>query len=260
MTWHCSREIFVFFIMTVLNLQLKANESSAASSAPSHANDSHKVNTSLHKEQLSNKASLKSIYNDEFIVSMPLGCLDDGTLPCVFKSTARQTIVINDTRLTLLPQSVVKLIDSSPVLEPLKGSFVIEKSTAKVHVKSYELTQFPSYVTKTKDQVEIIDGRDFYFIKMQADEYEKTLLDKDEFVSKLARYYSNKQLLRSKLKEISIVYDRSFKNDLNLQRKIIQRKLASIEEDKKIAEQKKKEQEDKRKKEQKYFFHRTFER
>ena len=206
--------------------------------------------------------ALSAHYDEDNIVTMPMGCLNDGTLPCVFKSLTRQSLKLNDVQLTLLSGAVVKLSDMTvrPVFEPLKGGFVIEQAKGKVFIKSYELSKFPSYASKTKDQVEVVDGKDFYLIKFQNEGMEKVLLDKDDFVKTLASYFNNKQTFRIKLKEISAIYEKSFRNDLDLQKKIIERKMASVEEAKQVEIDKQKAIEEKRKKEQKYFFQRTFER
>jgi len=232
-----------------------ANESAAQpevshDSAPAHS-------TAKIKQQ-----SLSAHYDEDNVVTMPMGCLNDGTLPCVFKSLTRQSLKLNDVQLTLLSGSVVKLSDVRvrPVFEPLKGGFIIEQAKGKVFIKSYELSKFPSYASKTKDQVEVVDGKDFYLIKLQSEGLEKVLLDKDDFVKTLALYFNNKQTFRIKLKEISAIYEKSFRNDLDLQKKIIERKMASVEEAKQVELDKQKAIEEKRKKEQKYFFKRTFER
>jgi len=227
--------------------------------------DNHSANIENSHSRAAENKSVKTQnvkFDEDNVVTMPLGCLKNSSYPCVFKSLNRQHMQIQDVKLTLLSGSVVKLVrvDPRPVFEPLVGGFVVDQAKDKVFVKTYELTQFPSYATKTKDQVEVIDGKDFYLIKFKNEDSEKVLLDKEDFVKKIAQFFTNKQHLRIKLKEISIVYEKSFRNDLAVQKKIIARKLASIEEEKKAQEDKRKEIEEKRKKEQKYFFQRTFER
>lgn len=219
----------------------------------------------VHSDAHQDKSKINNhriFFDHESTVSMPMGCILDATLPCVFKSLKRQTLQLGDMEITLLSGSVVKILSLDPIraLEPLQGGFIIDKSDKPIKIKSHMLNVFPSYAVKTKDQVEVIDGKDFYTIKFNQDQQERVLLDKVDFVKKMALFFNNKQEFKIKLKEISAIYDKSFRNDIALQKQLIQRQIASIEQKKQDEEDRRKIERDEKKKTQQYFFKRTFER
>lgn len=171
--------------------------------------------------------------NDQ-IVSQPVNCISKKTLPCTFKAVSRHSAVIGQTEFVFLKNAVVKVTDFTNFnLEPVVGGFIVTASKGEVSVKTVPLSKFPSYADITKDQIEVIDGKDFYVYKFTEDEPEKYLLDREPFIKKLASFYNNVEGLKAEYKNISPIYNKSFKQDVADHKKTLTRKMASVEEEKK---------------------------
>lgn len=216
----------------------------------SHDDDQHKVS---HSEKTVSAAK------DDQIVSQPVDCLAKQTLPCTFKSITRHKSAIGKTEFIFLKNAVVKVLDFSSLhLEPVVGGFIITASKASVSVKGVSLTEFPSYADITKGQVEVIDGKDFYAYKFTDDESERYLLDREPFIKKLAGFYNNIESLKAEYKNISPIYNKSFKQDVVLHKKILTRRIASVEEEKKQEAERLKRIREEQRKNKETFFKRTF--
>lgn len=218
--------------------------------AGGHHGESHEESHDDHKA-----ASVKSGQ----IVSQPSDCLAKQTLPCTFKSIARHKSAIGKTEFVFLKNSVVKVLDFTKLnLEPVVGGFIITASKSPISVKGVSLAKFPSYADITKDQVEVIDGKDFYAYKFTDGEPERYLLDREPFIKKLAGFYNNIESLKAEYKNISPIYNKSFKQDVVLHKKILTRRIASVEEEKKQEAERMKRIREEQRKNKETFFKRTF--
>ena len=198
-------------------------------------------------------------FKDDQIVSQPADCLTKQTLPCTFKSITRHKSAIGKTEFVFLKNAVVKVLDFTKLnLEPVVGGFIITASKSPVSVKGVPLAKFPSYADITKDQVEVIDGKDFYAYKFTEDEPERYLLDREPFIKKLAGFYNSVESLKSEYKNISPIYNKSFKQDVVLHKKILTRRIASVEEEKKQEAERMKRIREEQRKNKETFFKRTF--
>lgn len=196
---------------------------------------------------------------DVEIVSQPADCLIKKTVPCTFKSLSRQTISIDKTELVVLKNAVIKITDFSSLnLEPVIGGFIVKASSNTVSIQSIHLSKYPSYADKIKDQIEVIDGKDFYAYRLTEGESERYLLDREPFIKKLSGFYSNVAELRLEYKNISPIYNKSFKKDVALHKQIISRKIASIEEEKKLQAERSRQAHEEKKRNKQTFFKRTF--
>lgn len=200
-----------------------------------------------------------SVVKDGEIVSQPSDCLVKQTLPCTFKSITRHKSSIGKTEFVFLKNAVVKVLDFSHLnLEPVVGGFIVTASKSPISVKGVPLTKFPSYADITKDQVEVIDGKDFYAYKFTDDEPERYLLDREPFIKKLAGFYNSIESLKAEYKNISPIYNKSFKQDVVLHKKILTRRIASVEEEKKQEAERLKRLREEQRKNKETFFKRTF--
>lgn len=193
------------------------------------------------------------------LVSQPGDCLAKKKAPCTFKSISRTKITIAQVEFVFLKDSVVRITDFKNLnIEPLVGGFIIKTSQKSVTVKEVQLAKFPTFVNITKGQVEVVDGKDFYTIRLGAQEPERYLLDREPFIKKLSGFYNNKYEFRSEFKSISPIYNKSFKQDLVLQKKILTRKIASTDEEKQRETEKQRRMQEERKRNRAKFFQRTF--
>lgn len=203
-------------------------------------------------------AKAVALSNDE-IVSQPADCYVKQTLPCTFKSTARHQTVINQTTFVFLNNAVVKITDFNQLnLEPVVGGFIVLGSKSSVSVKGVPLIKFPSYANNTKGQIEVIDGKDFYVFKFVEGETERYLLDREPFIKKLAGFYNSVDALKAEYKNISPIYNKSFKQDVALHKQILTRKIASVEEQKKQEAERNRRLREQQRKNKEIFFKRTF--
>lgn len=118
--------------------------------------------------------------------------------------------------------------------------------------------KFPSYADITKDQIEVIDGKDFYVYKFTDGEPERYLLDREPFLKKLSGFYNNIDELRAEYKYISPIYNKSFKQDVVLHKQILTRRIASVEEEKKQEAERQRRLRELQRKNKETFFKRTF--
>ncbi len=175
------------------------------------------------------------------LLTMPEGCIQKKSVPCVVKSLSYQNIeMMAGFYVTVLKDSMVRIVQYEPLtLVPLKRGFKVEKSHLKLYVKdvksdqSVALNKFPSFVYRTNDQIQFIDGQDFYQYNFNDKGFEKTLLDRIQFLQTIAPYYKNKEELKEEFSKISIIYNKSFKKDVVMQGRIMQRQIASLQEQKK---------------------------
>lgn len=196
--------------------------------------------------------------NDQ-IVSQPSDCLLRQTLPCTFKSITRHKSTIGKTEFVFLKNAIVKITDFANLnLEPVLGGFILTASKSSVSVKGVPLTKFPSYADITKDQVEVVDGKDFYIFKFTEDESERYLLDREPFIKKLASFYSNVDVFRTEYKNISPTYNKSFKQDVALHKRILTRQIASVEQEKMQEADRQRRLREQQRKNKEIFFKRTF--
>lgn len=198
------------------------------------------------------------VKNDQ-IVSQPSECLAKKTLPCTFKAISRHKAMVDKTEFVFLKGTVVKVTNFSQLgLEPIVGGFIVTGSEAPVSVKGVSLTKFPSYADTTKGQIEVIDGKDFYVFKFTDDEAERYLLDREPFLKKLSYFYNDIESLRTEYKNISPIYNKSFKQDVALHKRIITRRIASIEEEKKLEAERQRQLRELQRRNKEIFFKRTF--
>jgi hypothetical protein len=225
-----------------------------------YANDHAKSEPAAHAEDQHEDASEKAVLKNDQIVSQPSNCHVKQTLPCTFKSISRHRSNVGKTEFVFLKNTVVKVTDFTNLnLEPIVGGFIITGSKASVSVKGVSLTKFPSYADiTTKDQIEVVDGKDFYVYKFTVGEPERYLLDREPFIKKLASFYTNVDSLRAEYKNISPIYNKSFKLDVASHTKTLTRKMASVEEDKKQEAERARQIRDQQRKNKKTFFKRTF--
>lgn len=202
----------------------------------------------------------KSAPKNTQIVSQPSNCHINLTLPCTFKAISRHRAKIGKTDFLFLKNAVVKVIDFTNLnVEPLAGGFIIVSSKEPLRVKGISLTKFPSFADiNTKAQVEIVDGKDFYIYRFTEDEPERYLLDREPFIKKMASFYINVENLRAEFKYISPIYNKSFKQDVALHSKMLNRKIASHEDDKNFEEDRARQNREQQRKNKKKFFQRTF--
>lgn len=212
-----------------------------------------------HEEKHEDSHEKAPASKNDFIVSQPADCLSKQTLPCTFKSIARHSSAIGNTQFVFLKNTVVKVLDFASLnLEPVVGGFVITASKSSVSVKGVSLAKFPSYADTTKGQVEVIDGKDFYVYKFSEGEPERYLLDREPFIKKLAGFYNNIESLKAEYKNISPIYNKSFKQDVVLHKKVLTRRIASVEEEKKQEAERLKRLREEQRKNKEIFFKRTF--
>lgn len=143
-------------------------------------------------------------------------------------------------------------------LEPVVGGFIILGTQSKVSVKDLSLTHFPSYADNTKGQLEVIDGKDFFVFKFTEGDTERYLLDREPFIKKLAGFYNNTDQLKADYKTISPIYDKSFKQDVVVHKRILSRRIASVEEQKKQEAARARLIREQQRKNKEIFFKRTF--
>jgi len=197
--------------------------------------------------------------NDDQIVSQPNDCYIKQTSPCTFKSITRHKSVMNKTEFIFLKNAVVKITDFKNLnLEPIVGGFIVAGSKGKVSVKGIPLTKFPSYADNTKGQVEVVDGKDFFVFKFGEGETERYLLDREPFIKKLAMFYNNSDQLKADYKNISPTYNKSFKQDVVVHKRILSRRIASVEEQKKQDAIRARQIREQQRKNKETFFKRTF--
>ena len=207
----------------------------------------------------SDEDSAVSNLNNDQIVSQPSDCYIKQSLPCTFKSISRHKSVMNNTEFVFLKNAVVKITDFTNLnLEPIVGGFIVTGAKGKVSVKGIPLTQFPSYADTTKDQVEVVDGKDFFIFKFTEGETERYLLDREPFIKKLAAFYNNPEQLKADYKNISPIYNKSFKQDVVVHKRILSRRIASIEEQKKQEAARARQIREQQRKNKEIFFKRTF--
>lgn len=193
------------------------------------------------------------------IVSQPADCYVKQTLPCTFKSISRHKSVINQTSFVFLKNAVVKITDFANLnLEPVVGGFIVLGTNTTVSVKGVPLVKFPSYADTTKGQVEVIDGKDFYVYKFSDGETERYLLDREPFIKKLAGFYNSVEALKAEYKNISPIYNKSFKQDVVVHKQILSRRIASVEEQKKQVAARARQIREQQRKNKETFFKRTF--
>ncbi len=209
---------------------------------------------------LSFNAMAKAVaVKDDEIVSQPADCYVKQTLPCTIKSISRHKSVINQTSFVFLKNAVVKITDFTQLnLEPVVGGFIVLGTKSAVHVKGVPLTKFPSYADITKGQIEVIDGKDFYVFKFSDGETERYLLDREPFIKKLAGFYNSVDALKAEYKNISPIYNKSFKQDVAVHKQILNRRIASVEEQKKQEAERARRIREQQRKNKETFFKRTF--
>lgn len=196
--------------------------------------------------------------NDQ-IVSQPSNCYVKQVLPCTFKSMSRHKAQLKNVEFVFLKNAIIKITDFENLsLEPLVGGFIVTSAKDKVIVKGITLSKFPSYADLTKDQVEVVDGQDFFVFKIKQGETERYLLDREPFIKKLAGFYNNIDQLKSDFKTISPIYDKSFKQDVVVQKRLLSRKIASVEEQKKQEDLRARQIREQQRKNKETFFKRTF--
>ncbi|AZZ36873.1 hypothetical protein CIK05_08745 [Bdellovibrio sp. qaytius] len=197
--------------------------------------------------------------NDDQIVSQPADCYLKQTLPCTFKSISRHKSVMNKTEFVFLKNAVVKITDFANLnLEPIIGGFIVNSTKGKVSVKGVPLTKFPSFADITKDQIEVVDGKDYFIFKFNEGETERYLLDREPFIKKLAGFYNNADQLKAEYKNISPIYNKSFKQDVAVHKRILSRGIASVEEQKKQEAERARRIREQQRKNKETFFKRTF--
>lgn len=200
-----------------------------------------------------------SAANDDQIVSQPAKCLAKKTVPCTFKSISRHAAIVGKTEFIFLKETVVRVTNFSTLtLEPVTGGFIVKTSKVPVTVKGIPLTKFPSYADITKDQIEVIDGKDFFVFRVTEGEPERYLLDREPFIKKLAIFYKDLASLRAEYKNISPIYNESFKQGLADHKKTLTRKIASIEEEKKEEALRQRRIREQQRKNKEAFYKRTF--
>lgn len=196
---------------------------------------------------------------DNQIVSQPADCLVKKTLPCTFKSISRHKATIGTTDFIFLKNAVVKITDFASLnLEPVVGGFIVTASQSAISAKGIPLSKFPSYADTTKGQIEVIDGKDFYVYKFTEGEPERYLMDREPFLKKLAGFYNSVESLRAEYKNISPIYNKSFKHDIALHKQILTRRIASVEEEKKQELERQRRLRELQRKNKETFFKRTF--
>lgn len=208
-----------------------------------------------HEEPQNSEVNLT---NDQ-IVSQPSECYIKQTAPCTFKSLSRHKAKMNNTEFVFLKNAVVKVTDFKNLnLVPLVGGFIVTGTKAKVSVKEIPLTKFPSYADITKGQVEVVDGKDFFIFKFTDGETERYLLDREPFIKKLAGFYNNADQLKADYKTISPIYNKSFKLDVVVHKRLLSRRIASVEEQKKQEAARARMIREQQRKNKETFFKRTF--
>lgn len=218
-----------------------------ASAAPAHNEEKH-----------DDHATVTNL-NDDQIVSQPSDCYIRQILPCTFKSMSRHKSKMNNTEFVFLKNAVIKITDFKNLnLEPLIGGFIVLGTKGQVSVKGISLTKFPSYADITKGQVEVIDGKDFFVFKFNEGETERYLLDREPFIKKLAGFYNNTDQLKADYKTISPIYNESFKQDVVVHKRLLSRKIASVEEQKKQEALRARQIREQQRKNKETFFKRTF--
>lgn len=227
--------------------------------ASGHDSKTHDAHAAPAVESHVDSSDTVTNLNDDQIVSQPSDCYIRQILPCTFKSIARHKSKMNNTEFIFLKNAVVKITDFKNLnLEPLIGGFIVLGSKGKVSVKGIPLTKFPSYADNTKGQLEVIDGKDFFVFKFKDDETERYLLDREPFIKKLATFYNNVDQLKSDFKIISPIYNESFKQDVVVHKRLLSRKIASIEEQKKQEALRARQIREQQRKNKETFFKRTF--
>ena len=131
-------------------------------------------------------------------------------------------------------------------------------TNSTVQVKGVSLTKFPSYADITKGQIEVIDGKDFYVFKFGDGETERYLLDREPFIKKLAGFYNSVDALKAEYKNISPIYNKSFKQDVAVHKQVLSRGIASVEEQKKQEAERARRIREQQRKNKETFFKRTF--
>jgi hypothetical protein len=195
----------------------------------------------------------------DHIVSMPSDCLAKQSLPCTFKSLKHQNVKLNSVNFVFLKNAVTKVNDFKNFnIEPIKGGFVIQKSKKEIAVRDVKLSRFPSFVDYTKDQVEVVDGRDFYVYRVSDEGTEKFLYDRESFIKKLSGFYTNLAQFKAEYKSISPIYNNSFKKDVAVHKHIVSRKIASVEEQKRLEAEREKQIREQQRRNKQTFFKRTF--
>lgn len=233
----------IVFVMFLASLNIYASDAS------------HE--TSREEDQVTEKVPAAA--KDQLIVSQPAGCLIHKSVPCTFKSLARRVVRIGSAEFVFLKGAVVKIEEFAPLtIEPLVSGFIILSSRDPISVKGVSLSQFPSYADTTKDQIEVIDGKDFFVFRITSDEPERYLLDREPFIKKLASFYTNVNSLRADYKNISPIYNKSFKQDLADHKKTLTRKIASLEEQKEEEAKRQRRIREQQRKNKEIFFKRTF--
>jgi hypothetical protein len=250
---------FIITLLVLVSVKVLANGHEAPAPAAHEEKPEHHEEVKAESHDNHDSAPTVTNLNDDQIVSQPSDCYIKQNLPCTFKSITRHKSVMNNTEFVFLKNAIIKITDFTNLnLDPVVGGFIVLSSKGKVSVKGIPLTKFPSYADNTKGQIEVVDGKDFFIFKFTEGETERYLLDREPFIKKLAVFYNNSDQLKADYKNISPIYNKSFKEDVVVHKRILSRRIASVEEQKKQEAVRARLIREQQRKNKETFFKRTF--
>lgn len=203
------------------------------------------------------------IAHDEKVISMPEGCYSGKKEQCVIKSLTKQIVNFEGAQLEFYPQTVVRVssfLDKK--IQLLEGRIKLLSTKSEINISNIKLAKGPSYISQNKNEVWALNGGNAYLYKVQADmtSPEKMLLDRYQLLKFLSVFSSSKDHLKKQFLALQPIYDIQFKNDIALQKQLMQRKIASLEQKQKEFELQRQKKLQDQKELKKQFFKRTFDR
>lgn len=198
-------------------------------------------------------------------IMMPENCLQNQKAPCLVKFKKNEVLDYKNIHFMAPQESVLKITEFKKMNLGLNhGRLIIKfvKPEASLQVSELIFRKGPMYLERHADRTIIINGENYKRIEISdapsGPTVKTSVMDNFAFIEHLSKYYSNKEQLKTVLRQIFPVYLATHKKEVEQQKQQLQRSIASVEYREEQERIKQAEIKAQQKKNRDLFFQRTF--
>ncbi len=205
--------------------------------------------------------SLQAAIGYSYPLMMPENCLQNQKTPCLVKFQKNEKLDYKNIVITASQESVLKITDFKMMNVGLNhGRLIVEfkKPEASLEIETLTFKDGPMYLERHGNGMIVISGETYKRIDLNDKVVKISVMDKMAFIEHLSKYYSNKQQFKTVLHQIFPTYLSTHQAEVEHQKKLLQRSIASVEYREEQERLKQAEIKDQQKKNRDLFFQRTF--
>lgn len=207
------------------------------------------------------------------MISLPDNCFVKKVSPCLIRALNAETLIDKQNKVvfSMNENSIVKWLgfDENLSLNLLQGQIRVTTANHQlvdVTVNEVKFSSSQIFAQRKDQRLEVFDTRNFVLsqYEINAAQEKESVVAKSDFPTKaemiefISSFYENKKELVSFLKEIEKPWQKEFKIQTEIQTKVLQRSVASVENAEKEKKLKQQRDSEELKKVRDLFFYRTF--